>query len=122
MKLVLCSLIAVLTLASVGCSPLEQQAYKSVVAANAFIKAEKAQHPECATNPSAAICQNFQKATSAKDLLIDAIEQYCSSPDFDAGKPCVKPSGQAGDIAKQQLQSAVANLNQVLTDVKGAVH
>jgi len=112
-------LIPVLLLA--GCTPLERQAYNTVVAAKGFLDSEKAQHPECATVPASAVCQTITKAVAAKDLLIDAITVYCSGPEFNTGGACNAPKkGTPGyDQAAAKLQAAISNYNRIAQDLKG---
>lgn len=104
-----------------GCSPLERQAYNTVVAAKAFIDKEKSQHPECSTATST-VCADLKQATGAKDALIDAITVYCSGPDFNSGGACNAPAkGTAGALqAQAKLQAAIANYNLVAADLKAA--
>ena len=106
---------------SIGCTPLERQAYNTVVGAKAFIGDQKKQHPECATVNSQ-ICEYLSRATSAKDALIDAAEIYCSGPDFETGGVCNAPKKgtPAYDTATAKLKAAIANYNQFEKDVKGA--
>ena len=113
-------LLAALLLA--GCTPLERTAYNTVVAAKAFLDKEKAQHSECATVPASTVCTDLVKATGAKDALIDAITVYCSGPEFNNGGPCNAPQkGTAAyDQAAAKLQSAIANYNQIASDLKTA--
>ena len=121
-KLSLCLIVA-LTLATTACTPLEQQAYRTIVAAKAFIDAEKAQHPECASQPSSSTCVMLRQATSAKDSLIDAAEVYCASASFDAGGACTPPAKgtAAAQVATDKLKSAISAYNQIYKDVKGAL-
>jgi hypothetical protein len=118
-------LIPALVVAAVvlsGCSPLERQAYNTVVAAKAFLDKEKSQHPECATVPNSTICDDLTKATGAKDALIDAITVYCSGPDFNASGACNAPDlhTAAGVNAEAKLRAAITNYNQIATDLKTA--
>lgn len=124
MKRIIATLALVaLTLATTACTPLEKQAYRTIVAAKAFIDAEKAQHPECATTPSTSACVMLKQATSAKDALIDAAEVYCASPSFDAGGPCTPPAKgtPAAQVATDKLKAAISSYNQIYNDVKGAI-
>lgn len=118
-------LIPALTMVLVlfGCTPVERTAYSTIVAAKAFLDSEKASHPECATATST-VCVDLKKAVSAKDLLIDAAEVYCSSPTFDQnGGACTPPA--KGTPASQQavakLNAAIAAYNQAASDLKGVV-
>jgi len=113
---------------AVSCAPIEQQAYRSIVAANAFIKAEYAQHPECAQNPTGSdVCTYLSKANSAKNLVIDAAEAYCAGPGFGPSNPsgaCQPPKkgtpGYTQAVAK--LQAAMTLYSQAQNDLKGVIH
>lgn len=105
-----------------GCTPIEKQAYKIIVGAKAFIDAEKKIHAECATSTSP-LCGNLQRATAAKDALIDAAEVYCSGPQFEAGGACQPPAKgtPAATQAIAKLKAAMAAYEQTEKDVKGAL-
>lgn len=104
-----------------SCTSLERQAYNTVVAAKAFIDAEKKMHPECQTTAGMATCGKLAQATSAKDALIDAAEIYCSGPSFEAGGKCEPPTkGSPGFAqAEAKLKAAIANYKQLELDIKG---
>ena len=115
-------LITTLTMVFITCTPLEKQAYNTVIASKAFIDAEKRAHPECLSAKST-LCDNLTKATAAKDALIDAAEVYCSGPQFEAGGACQPPAKgtPAADQATIKLKAAIAAYNQTAKDVKGAL-
>jgi len=104
-----------------GCTPVERQAYNTVVAAKAFLDTERKAHPECVPGSGTTVCVDIAKAVAAKDLLIDAITAYCAGPDFNTGGACNAPA--KGTPAAQQavtkLQAAIANYNQTAADLKG---
>ena len=112
-------LIAVLV---AGCTPVERQAYNTVVAAKAFLDSEKQQHPECATGTTSTVCTNIAKAVGAKDALIDAITVYCSGPDFNTGGACNPPvmGTPAAVQARDKLKAAISSYNQIAADLKAA--
>ena len=117
-------LILALTVSTVACTPIEKQAYNTIVAAKAFLDASKAQHKECSAEPTKAVCVDLQKATAAKDFLIDSVEVYCSSPSFDtAGGTCMPPAKgtPAYQVAITKLQAAIAAYNQAAADLKGVL-
>jgi hypothetical protein len=123
-KYILTGLIACSMLFTTACTPLERQAYNTIVAAKAFIDKEKSAHPECVASSTGAFCQSLTKATAAKDALIDAAEVYCSSPSFDTGGgSCTPPTkGQPGaQQAADKLKAAIAIYNQASKDIKGAL-
>ena len=113
------SYLVVLSLISCG-TPLERRAYQTVVAAKAFLDSEKKQHPECQVDQHVPVCATIAKAVAAKDLLIDSINSYCAGPEFNSGGACNPP--QKGTSTYEQavakLQSAIANYNQVASDLR----
>lgn len=113
-------LLAVMVLA--GCSPLERQAYNTVVGAKAFIDAEKKMHPECASGSASTLCSSLNQATAAKDALITAAEVYCAGPSFEAGGACSPPAkGTPAAIqAADKLKAAIASYNQLANEIKAA--
>lgn len=121
MKKALFAILA-LCLITTACTPLEKQAYKTVVAAKAFLDNEKKIHTECPA-ATTTVCSDLQRATAAKDLLIDAAETYCSSPAFETGGPCQPPAKgtPAYDQATAKLQAAIAGYNRTAADLKGVL-
>lgn len=119
-NLVLVALVFSMFLA--GCSPVERQAYNTIVAAKGFLDSLKSQHPECVSATSA-LCVDLKRATSAKDSLIDAVEVYCSGPQFENGGPCNAPAKgtPAAQQAADKLKAAIANYEQTEKDLKGVV-
>ena len=112
------------TLILMGCTPLERTAYNTIVAAKAFLDNEKAAHPECATGSVTTVCTDLAKATSAKDLLIDAVEVYCSSPDFDKNGAACSPLAKGTPASQQaiaKLNAAIVSYNQAATDLKEVI-
>jgi len=121
MKRLIPALVAIAIILA-GCTPLERTAYNTVVAAKAFLDKEKMQHPECATTPTTTVCVDLVKATGAKDSLINAIEVYCSGPDFNNGGKCNPPDlhSAAGVQAEAKLRAAITQYNQIASDLKTA--
>ena len=113
-------LLAVLFIA--GCTPLERSAYQTVVAAKAFLDQERASHPECSSTPETTVCHDLAQAVGAKDSLINALEVYCSGPQFENGGACQPPDKHtaAGVQAIGKLKAALANYNQISADLKTA--
>ncbi len=113
-------LVAVLVIA--GCTPLERSAYNVIVGAKGFLDKERALHPECATTPETTVCQDLTQAVAAKDSLINALEVYCSGPQFESGGACQPPAKgtPAAEQATAKLQAAINNYNQIAADLKTA--
>jgi hypothetical protein len=108
-----------------GCAvTIEGTAYKTIVAAKAFLDSERAARPECATlTNSTAICVDIRKAVGAKDLLIDATESYCGGPSFTAGGKCQAPAKgtPAATQGAAKIQAALDGYNQTAADLKTAL-
>lgn len=104
-----------------GCTSVEQAAYKTVVASKAFLDSVKAKHPECGLANTSTLCADLRKATAAKDLLIDAGEAYCGGPQFDAGGPCQPPAKGTPQLAQMtaKLKAALAGYQQAEKDMRG---
>lgn len=116
-----------------GCSSLERQAYNVIVGSKAFTVSISAKHPECGTRDAngvwqtagnkAAVCVAIDKGISAKDLLIDAAEEYCSGSDFETGGACNAPTSKT---IKAQLaakvQAAITGYEQAETDIRALIH
>lgn len=118
LTLVLCS--------TLGCAPIERQAYRTFVGAKAFLDSVKKVHPECASGAVSQVCSVLAKATAAKDSIIDAAEVYCASPSFDATKDpgeCSPPAKgtPANDQAVAKLKAAISMYNQMSADLKGVL-
>lgn len=115
--------ICLVLLLTTACSPIEKQAYNTIVGAKAFLDKEKSQHPECASNTPSAVCDLLVKATSAKDALITATEAYCSGPEFESGGTCQAPAkgNPARATLESKLKAALQYYDQMEKDLKGAI-
>lgn len=105
----------------IGCTPVERQAYNTVVGAKAFLDSVKAKHPECPD--SGVLCNDLSRATAAKDLLVDAIELYCASAEFENGAACTPPnkSEPAYVQGAAKLRAAINGYAQAEVDLKGVL-
>lgn len=114
--------LTIVSLYIAGCSPVETQAYRTVVGANAFLKSVSSQHPECKSGLVSDTCTKLSQAVGAKDLLIDAVEAYCAGPQFQTGGVCQPPAKgtPAATQAAAKLQAAINAYNQAQTDLKKA--
>jgi hypothetical protein len=115
-----------------GCSSVEVQAYRVIVGAKALTKSVGVTHPECGTRDandrwqsahnSAAVCTVLDKSISAKDVLIDLAETYCSGSGFESGGPCNPPTDKNAKAALvDKLTGAISNYEQIETDLKTAL-
>ncbi len=125
MKQIIAMALLLASLGSAGCPKPEQDAYRTVVGAKAFIDSVKSKHPECGVSSSSALCADLRRATSAKDVLIDAGEIYCNVAVFgDADKtPCMPtPKGTPGaSAALATLRNAIANYERLETNLKAVI-
>ena len=113
------AVLALPLLLLMGCTPVERLAYNTIVSAKAFLDSEKKAHPECNTPiTNAVVCNDLKKATASKDLIIDALEVYCSGPQFESGGVC-QPSADPNAVVK--LKAAIAGYNQSAADLKGVI-
>jgi hypothetical protein len=115
--------IGTLVLFLSGCPKIEQDAYNVVIAAKGFTDSIKVQHPECATGAKSTVCADLAKAIAAKDLIIDAVEVYCSGPNFNAKGSCDAPAKGTPTYtqAVAKINAAIASYNQTSTDLKGVL-
>lgn len=128
-----CYLFLALTLplCFTACTSIERQAYRTFVSAKAFIDAERKVHPECGPQAVAPVCSALNRATAAKDLIIDAANVYCAGPQFDStdlqlpssAKLCqpAKKGTPAADQALAKLHAALAAYAQTEIDLKNAL-
>lgn len=116
-----------------GCSPIEKQAYLVIVGAKAFTTSVSNSHQECGARDSnqhwvsahnaSGVCSSLDKAISAKDVMIDITELYCSGPEFESGGNCNPPTDkgvQAQLLSK--VKFAIQNYEQTETDLKSLLH
>ncbi|HEX3584400.1 MAG TPA: hypothetical protein VH024_00280 [Candidatus Angelobacter sp.] len=112
-----------------GCSSLERQAYNVIVGSKAFTQDISAQHPECGTRDvngiwvsahnSAGVCVALDKGIAAKDLVIDASEEYCAGTDFITGGACNAPTSKTvKDQLAAKVQAAITGYEQTETDLR----
>lgn len=113
-------LIALVVL--VGCPKLEENARDTSAALQGAINAAQTQYKAtCQPNPNQNECQVINQAVSAQNALITATETYCgwnpSNPPADPKAKCVPVQG-----AEAGLNSAIANANRMINEVKGVIH
>ena len=128
MLLIACAMVFI-----TGCSSLEHQAYNAIVGAKAFTQSISAQHPECGTrdanghwvpsSSTAGVCVSLAKGIEAKDLLIDAAEEYCAGTDFQNGGPCDSPTDKTlKNQLASKVQAALQNYAQTEADIRSLIH
>ena len=104
-----------------ACSPLEQQARNAAAALQGTIVAAQAKYQTaCVANPQAPTCVQINHGVSAENALVTAIETYCgwstTAPPADPNAKCVPVK-----TAQAALQSAIANANQLTSEIRGAI-
>ena len=115
-------LLVPLLLFALACptEPPEQVAHDAIAASKGFIEDQQQQHlAECQAQPTQPIpCQAINEAVAAQNLLIDALDIYCSDAAY------VNDSGPCHPVpdAAPKLQEALSNLNQAMTHVKALIH
>ena len=122
MKLTLYVAVLVLLGGLNGCTQLEKHARDTAAALNGAITQAQQQHQqECNATPTLAACIVINKAVDGQNALVTAIEAYCgwsvANPPVDmAATQCVPvKSAQAG------LQTAVANADLFIAELKGVI-
>jgi hypothetical protein len=119
--LVLILLLTSAVLLLVGCSPLAMQARDANAAAKGVLEAAQQKYgAACLANPYQVICQDINRAVYAQNALITATETYCGWSR--ANPPAnTKASCQAVKSAAPALETAITNLNFLITEVRGAL-
>jgi hypothetical protein len=108
-----------LLLAFKSCQKAPQNARDTAAALKgALVTAQQQYQSECQKTPSESYCQTINRAVAAQNALITATELYCgwatSGPPTDPNSSCVPVSS-----FQQTLESALANANQAIKDIKG---
>ena len=121
MKYFLSALALGLTLVTVGCTPVEQNARNAAAALQGSLVAAQAQYgATCKANPTQAVCQLVNRAVSGQNALITASETYCGwsavAPPQDQTTPCVPVKS-----AEAALIVATANATELVLEIKGVV-
>lgn len=117
-KISICLIVA-LTLATVACSPLEQQARNTAAALQGAISAAQTKYlTQCQANPKDSPCVIVNKAVDGQNALVTAVEAYCgwsvTAPPANGSQTCVPvKSASAG------LQTAINNANLFVAELKG---
>lgn len=120
MKLKLLAIIP-LVLMLAGCPKPEQDARDAGAGLNGAIAAAQSKYQtSCAANSAQAICSTINQAVSAQNALITATEAYCGwstlNPPQNQNQVCVPVKS-----AQSALQTAIANANTFITQLKGAL-
>jgi hypothetical protein len=117
------SLIAILVLGLAGCAP-EKSARDSIAAGKGVLVTLQQQHGDsCRANPQQPLCQEINRGVALQNVAIDALEVYCSGPEFDAGTgPCQPPSDKTvRNAAANKLAAALADFTRIIADLRKAI-
>lgn len=114
-------LIVVMTLATVACSPLEQNARNTAAALQGALSTVQAQYQaSCSANPAQKSCTTINQAVAGQNALVTAVEAYCgwspSAPPANGAAPCVPVKSAAAG-----LQTAINNANLFIAELKGLI-
>lgn len=115
------TILALLCLITVGCSPIENQARDSAAAIKGAIESGQAKYQaSCTANPSQSVCQLINRGISAQNALVTSAEAYCG---WAVGAPPSDPLAKCVPVKSAQaaLQSAILNANQITLEIKGAL-
>ena len=114
-------IILMAVLATVGCSPIENQARDTAAALSGSIVAAQGEYQaSCAANGDQQVCQLINQGVAGENALITAIETYCgwtptlAPPDKTA--TCVPVKS-----AQAALEAAIANATTLTLEIKGAI-
>ncbi len=119
-RIALCLVIA-LTMMTVACSPLEQQARNTAAALQGAIAAAQTKYlDQCKANPQASACVIINQAVAGQNALVTSIEAYCNwsptAPPAVTTQTCTPVKSAAAG-----LQTAIANANVFITELKGVL-
>lgn len=119
-RLIILALVLTIALVMIGCPKPAENARNAIASAQGFIVAQQQIHGQsCKAAPSQEVCVNINKAVSAQNAAVTALETYCGwnplAPPSDPNAPCVPVKG-----AEAALTAAVGNLNQIIGEIKGA--
>jgi hypothetical protein len=104
-------------LVMLGCSqPIEKTARDGIATATGAISNYQAKyHDQCVAAPTGTACVAINRAIVGQNATITALEAYCGfKPGDDLASAC-KPVA----TAKDGLQAALNNLQQLVNDLKG---
>ena len=111
-----------LVLMLAACPKLANTARDTAASLNGLLTTAQGQYaPGCKTDPTQQICSLINKGVDLQNALISATQTYCGwsaqVQPTNPNQPCVPVQGAAG-----ALQAAIANANQIITELKGVIH
>lgn len=104
-----------------GCPGVEGKARDTAAALKGALESAQAEYTtECQADPSKTACTAINRGVAAQNALVTATEGYCgwatTAPPPDPSTKCVPVAS-----AKAALDSAIANANQAITEIKGVL-
>lgn len=116
-KIAVCLVLA-LTLVTVACTPIEQDARNTAAALQGAIGAAQTQYlTACKADATQTACITINQAVAGQGALVTATEAYCgwaqNAPPPNATQTCVPVNS-----AKAGLQTAINNANLFITEIK----
>jgi len=115
------TVIVVLCLVLLACTPVEQQARNTAAALQGAIVAAQAKYqPSCLSNPQQTVCVTINQGVSGENALITATETYCgwstTAPPTDPNAKCVPVK-----TAAAALSAAISNATALTLQLKGVL-
>lgn len=113
--------LVMVVLLCTGCQPPEKTARDSIAAFNGYLTAAVQKHDaECKADAlnKLPVCSLIVRAVRAQNASATALETYCQlSPGQgkDPAGPCTPVKS-----AQEGLRSAISNMNQLVSEIKGA--
>jgi hypothetical protein len=114
---------ALLCIPLLACTPIEQSARNTAAALNGALTAAQAKYQaSCTANPKQTVCTTINQAIAGQNALITATEAYCSWPPGTITTPPL-PTTACTPVktATAALQTAIANANLFVAQLKGAL-
>ena len=101
-----------------ACTPLEQQARNTAAALQGAIVAAQNQYgATCKVSPTLGACVDINKAVLGQNALVTAVEAYCGWST--TNPPATSAVCVPVKTAQAALQTAIANSNAFIVDLKG---
>jgi hypothetical protein len=121
MKRIALFLIVTMTLGTVACSPIEQNARNTAAALQGVIVAAQAKyHDTCVANSGQNVCQTINRGISGQNALVTSVETYCgwstTMPPADVNAKCVPVKS-----AQSALTAAINNATALTLEIKGTL-
>jgi hypothetical protein len=123
MRILQRSILLLLTLGLLACTPLEQSARNTAAALQGALTAAQTQYQStCTTNAKQPACVAINEAIAGENALVTATEAYCGwkagtiAPGTTLSAACVPVKSAAAGLTQ-----AIANANLFITELKGVI-